>query len=120
MHGIRYLLDEDVRRVLATQLRHHHPSLDVLAVGESGAPPRQTPDPELLLWAEQHDRVLVSRDRNSLPAHVEARLKAGRHIPGVFLLRVPVTWAELIDWLSVIAEATHPAAWQDGIWYVPL
>src|SRR2546429_4475372 len=49
------------------------------------APPLGTPDPDNLLWAEQHGRIIVTEDRRTMPVHLADHLQAGRHSPGVFI-----------------------------------
>jgi hypothetical protein len=45
---IRYLIDENLSPAYADQLRRREPALDVYAVGEPGAPPKGTLDPNIL------------------------------------------------------------------------
>jgi hypothetical protein len=51
---IKYLMDENVAPVYATQLRRRQPDLVIRAVGEPDTPSRSTLDPEILLWCEEH------------------------------------------------------------------
>jgi len=46
----RFLLDEHVNRAIQRQLRRLDPRIEVLAIGDPGAPPAGTPDPDLLRW----------------------------------------------------------------------
>lgn len=87
MSRIRYLLDEDTPHAIRDQLLRREPEMEVLAVGDEMAPAFGTPDPELLQWIEREGYVLVSRNRRTLPQHLQEHLEAGGHIPGIFLLR---------------------------------
>jgi len=64
--ALKYLMDENVTPIYATQLRRKRPDLVVWAVGEIGTPPKSTLDPEILVWRyydrhrEEIDRIIVS------------------------------------------------------------
>ena len=44
----RFLLDEHVNRAIQRQLWRLDSRIEVLAIGDPGAPPSGTPDPDLL------------------------------------------------------------------------
>ena len=46
--ALKYLMDENVDFVYKIQLRRREPDVVVRAVGEPGAPPKRTSDPEIL------------------------------------------------------------------------
>jgi hypothetical protein len=112
--ALAYLIDENLRGVLMLALvrtaTRYGLTLDVVQVGDADAPPRGTPDPDLLVWAEANSRILVSHDRRTMPGHLAQHLGAGRRSPGVFQLR----HGRLVDWLMcrVVVEArkAHRAA----------
>lgn len=47
---LRYLLDENVPPRVAIGLARINPHIDVLRVGDAGAPPLETKDPEILTY----------------------------------------------------------------------
>jgi hypothetical protein len=49
---LRYLLDEHLPRALAMAIRQRDPEIVVWRIGQPGAPPIETADPDLLLWCE--------------------------------------------------------------------
>jgi len=55
----RFLLDEHVNRATQRQLRRWNPMLEVLGVGDQGAPPPGTSDPDILRWIEASRHILV-------------------------------------------------------------
>jgi len=61
--------------------------VDVTRVGDPADLPLGTQDPDLLLWAEREQRVVVTMDRQTMLGHLAAHLQSGHHSPGVFLLR---------------------------------
>jgi hypothetical protein len=72
---IKYLLDENVDRALLNGLRQHHFEITVWLIGDPGSPPRQTPDPDILIWCEAHDFLLVTNNRSSMPVHLNDHLR---------------------------------------------
>ena len=83
----RFLLDEHINRAIQRQLRRLDVRIDVLAIGDSGAPDAGAPDPDILDWLERNSYVLVTRNRRTIPAYLTERWAAGRHIPGIFWIR---------------------------------
>ncbi len=120
MTEIRYLLDEKLTHSIRVQLLFHHPLLKVQVVGDGIAPPKGTPDPDLLKWIQQHEYILVSRDRNTMPGHVQDHLDDGGGVPGIFLVRRRVSLGRLIEDLLLIHEVAHPDDFRDNLTYLPL
>jgi hypothetical protein len=78
-----------------------------------------TTDPELLLWAEQHIRVLISLDRKTMIGHIAAHLQAGHHTAGLFLLRRRWTIPQVIDEMTLADQLADPQDLVDQIEYIP-
>lgn len=117
---IPYLMDENVDPVYQTQLLWRELDLVVWAVGDEGAPPKSTLDPEILIWCEEHGFILVTNNRTSMPPHLADHLAQGRHVPGIFILNPNMGIGETIDELILIALGSADDEYQDGIRYLPL
>ena len=61
---LQLLTDEDVHGDIVDGLRRRQPALDVVRVQDVGL--RHTPDPDILEWAAQQGRVVVSVDKKTL------------------------------------------------------
>jgi len=116
----RYLLDEHVNSAVQRQLRRLDARIDVFLVGDGEAPPKGTLDPELLIWAEMNDFVVVSRDVTTLPDHVATHLAAGRHTKGVFWLRRKATLGDVIESLYLIWSTSDAEEYIDQSLFIPL
>ncbi|MFQ5592841.1 MAG: hypothetical protein ACE5HA_01695 [Anaerolineae bacterium] len=118
---VRFLLDENQPPRLKTALLRLDPAIDVLRVGELGAPPLGTLDPDLLRHLEVMQRTLVTSNRASLPAHIEAHWAAGGHLWGIFWVR-PGVWSvgRLAQELYLIWEASEAEEWVDRVDWIPL
>jgi hypothetical protein len=116
----RFLLDEHVNRAIQRQLRRLGAQIEVLAIGDLGAPPAGTSDPDILGWLEENGHILVTENRRTMPVHLSAHFAAGRHIPGVFWIRPGVSIGCLIEDLFLIWSASTAEEYQDCALFVPL
>jgi hypothetical protein len=115
----RYLLDEHVHPEYRTQLLRRDSDLIVFIIGDPGAPAKGTPDPDLIRWCEDHDSVLITNNRKSMPGHLADHLADGHHIPGIFTLNPDLSIGEAIDELILLAKASFDDEFQDTIIYLP-
>jgi hypothetical protein len=102
------------------RLNRHEPKIVIWAVGEPGAPALGALDPELLAWIEQHDCLLVTRNRASMPGHLRDHLAAGRHVPGILTSPKEMLAWEVADELQLIWEVMRPGEYLDLIAYLPV
>lgn len=91
----------------------------MIRVGDAGAPPSGTKDPDLLIAAEALGRVLVSNDKKSLPRHLANHYAAGRHTAGIMLMRKNfplIAYAQAIQnhWATTSADD-----WIDRTVFIP-
>src|SRR5262249_41874733 len=94
-------------------------AIDVARVGDPADLPLGSADPEILIWAERNNRIVVSLDRNTLVGHLQSHLAAGGSSPGVFLIRPRTQTATLISFLALASYASRPDEWNDRASYVP-
>ncbi len=121
--SLPFVLDEHVPRALWKAVQQHNAlgvnPLDVVEVGIPNDLPKGTPDPQLLLWAEREGRILVSRDRKTLPGHLAAHLTAGHRCAGIILVRRSATVPQIISFLEAVAYATDATYWRDRLESIP-
>jgi len=120
MSAIRYLLDENVDVLYHAHLLRREPTLVVWRVGVPGAPPKGTPDPDILLWCEQNAFILVTNNRHSMPAHLREHLAQGCHAPGIFVLGANMSIGETIEELLLIWGASAEPEYHDRISFLPV
>jgi hypothetical protein len=117
---IRYLLDENLSPRFSLTIRRHYPDLDVLRVGDGGAPALGTLDPDILRWLEIHQRVLVTDNRKSLPAHIADHIANGGHHWGIFQARKNTPLLLLAEALYVYWSVTDAEQWMDLTEWLPV
>ena len=101
------------------QLLLKRPSLVVYTVGDLGSPSLGTLDPEILLWCEDNNFVLITNNRKSMPVHLKDHLAQGRHMPGIITLNPDMSMGETIEELILIAETALKDEYRDRIGYLP-
>jgi hypothetical protein len=116
----RFLLDEHVSRAYATQLRRRDASLYIERVGDRGVPPKGTPDADLLVYCEEHELLLITNNRASMPVHLAEHLETGRHMPGILVIPSKEVVSAVIEDLLLMVVAGLPDDTKDCIEYLPL
>lgn len=120
MSARKYLLDEHVSPRLQKALQRHSPDMVVWRIGDPGAPLLHSPDPEILIWCEEHSFSLVTNNRASMPVHLREHLAIGRHIPAIFILNPNLDMGQTIDELILISVASESDEYADQLNYLPL
>jgi predicted nuclease of predicted toxin-antitoxin system len=119
---LRFVIDEQMRGRLLHAVQNHNTKskfpIDATQVGDPQDLPRGTSDPDILLWAERNDRIVVTWDQSTMTVAFLAHLAAGRHSPGVVILR-STTLPAAVTALETIAYASLPGEWFDRIDYFP-
>jgi hypothetical protein len=117
---INYLLDENVNPRLRDALQRRLPDMVAWRVGDPGASALQASDPDILIWCEANNFILITNNRTSMPIHLRDHLMTGRHIPGIFILSPDMAIGETADELALIWEASEPDEYFDRLSYLPV
>jgi predicted nuclease of predicted toxin-antitoxin system len=97
---VRFLADENLDYVIVQGLRLRQPQVDILTAPQAGI--LGFADPEVLAYAAQHDRILISHDKRTMPDYSAAFLVAGNQSPGVMLVSRKVAIGQAIEALLLI------------------
>jgi hypothetical protein len=115
---IRFLADEDLRAAILEGLRSREPAIDILDVKTAGL--RRMKDPALLEIAAQQGRIMISHDRETMPAFFRERLDSGKSAPGLFVVpQQPSAIGEIVESLLLVWAASQAEDWQNMIVYLP-
>jgi hypothetical protein len=79
----RFQADADFNRKIVLGLRRREPSIDFLSAHDGGVV--GVPDSDVLRIAAESGRILVSHDRNTMPAHFADFLEL-QSSPGVIIV----------------------------------
>lgn len=116
------LLDEHLPLALARGLVNFDADVEinVLRIGDAGAPGFGAADAEILVWIEANGFLLVTANRATMPVHLDQHLSAGRSVPGILALRPQTSMGEIIEQLVIIWEAGRLGDFRNRITYLPL
>ena len=104
---LKFLADENVNPVLLTQLRRHLPGIDIVHARDVGL--TQTPDQDILQWAADNERVVVSHDKKTMRDFANGRVAAGLPMPGLILWHYYTPIGAAIRGIMVyVMGALHP------------
>lgn len=114
----RFLADENIDSDLVLGLRRRIEEIDIVRVQDVGL--RTADDPEVLQWAADDGRILITHDLKTIPGFVGDRLIAGLPMPGVILVPSTLPIAQAIHELEAVAGASDADEWINQIAYLPL
>jgi hypothetical protein len=117
---VRYLLDEHIPSWLRRELLRLAPGFEVWRVGDLQAPPLGAPDPEILVWCQTYEFILVTNNRKSMPVHLKDHLDRGGGVPGIIVIDPSSSFHELVTDLALISGASLIDEFKDQIRYLPM
>ena len=115
---VRFLADADLNGAIVSGVLRRERSVDFLAQRAAGL--RGMSDREVLALAAERQRVLVSHDAGTMPAHFRAFRDAGRNSPGVFLMSQRLDVGTAIEELLLIWLASEASEWENRLIWLPL
>lgn len=116
---LRLLLDENLSPDLVTTLEQLVPGVDIKYVRGPDSPPLGTPDPEILLFCEAEQRMLVTNNRKTMPGHERAHFSNGHHHFGIVYLRDGFSYGEYAEALHLLVGASEAEEWVDRSDWIP-
>jgi hypothetical protein len=67
---VRFLLDENLSPRLKMAVLRLQPDIDILRIGEPNTLPFGSLDPDVLVYLERSQRLLITDNRASMPEHL--------------------------------------------------
>jgi predicted nuclease of predicted toxin-antitoxin system len=113
----RFLADADFNQKIVLGLLRQEPTIDFQTAHQGGVLGR--PDPEVLAIAARKNRILVSHDRATMPAHF-AQFTESQSSPGLILVSQEIDIGRAIEDLLLIWAASSLEEWRERIGFVPL
>ncbi|MGP0061969.1 MAG: DUF5615 family PIN-like protein [Isosphaeraceae bacterium] len=99
---LRLASDADVHGEVIRGLRRREPGIDLIRAQD--ALPEGTPDLEVLAWAAEENRILITNDRNTMVGFAYRRVADGGIVPGVIATTTQHSIGSLIDDILIIAD----------------
>ena len=119
---IKFLIDEDLTRRIQVAVWHRNAGIDIVRVGDAGAPTYGASDADVLRFAEQTERMLITEDKRTLrgaTGHIATHLAHGNHTWGVAFVRPRASISAIADALVLIAESSTSDEWRDLEAWIP-
>jgi hypothetical protein len=115
---LRFIADENFNNHILRGLLRRNANVDVLRVQDLGL--RGAEDAEILAWAAEHGRLLLTHDAATVPAIADRRVADGRPMPGVVVAprRLPI--GQAIDAILLLAECSREGEWEGRTLFLPL
>jgi hypothetical protein len=115
---LRLLADEKFNGDIVRGLLLRQPNLDLVRVQDVGL--AGADDPDVLAWAAENGRIVLTHDRATLPDFAYARVAAGQEMAGVFVLNDRFPIGQAIEEILLMDACTEQAEWSGRTVYVPL
>jgi Domain of unknown function (DUF5615) len=112
------LLDENFNRRILRGLSRRIPGLDYRVVQEAGRGGES--DQNILAWAAEQGRVLVTHDLKTIPRFAYERIAAGLHVSGVIAVDDRLAIGQVIEELAIIVTCSETSEWENQVIYLPL
>jgi len=77
-------------------------------------------DPELLSWAADQDRILITHDINTIPKHAYERVVRGLPMSGVIVVPKDFPIGKAIEELLTIIECSDQSEYINQVLHIPL
>jgi hypothetical protein len=115
---ISLLADENFHGAIVRGVWRREPDLDIVRVQDVGL--MGSSDPEILEWAAQNGRILMTRDVETLTGYAYDRVRSGLPMPGVLEVRDRLPFRQAIEEILIFAQCSRADEWEGQVCYIPL
>lgn len=115
---LKLVSDENFNRDILRGLFRRRPELDVVRVQDVGL--NTTSDLDILAWAADEGRILLTHDRDTMPNFAYQWVRAGQSMPGVFLVSDLIPTGQAVDEILLADECLPPEECTDLVRFFPL
>jgi hypothetical protein len=113
----RFLADENFNAKIVAGLLRREPSIDFQTAKSAGI--LGLPDDEVLAIAARERRLLVSHDRETMPAHF-SRFTTTAESAGVLIVSQSLAIRESIEQILIVWAASEANEWLNRIAFLPI
>ncbi|MCI0392176.1 MAG: DUF5615 family PIN-like protein [Acidobacteria bacterium] len=114
---LRFLTDQNFDQDISRGLIARAPNLDIITAFIAGVSGYE--DPDLLRWTAEHDRILITHDKKTIPHYVKELVSDGLTLPGVILVIKSISIGGLIDDLEVTILCGRAEDFRNDVFYLP-
>lgn len=114
---LRLVADENFDGRILRALLRRIPDLDIVRAQDTSL--LSAEDSDLLVWAAAERRIVLTHDVTTLVGHAVQRVRSGKIMPGVVIVRRPRAIGELVDDLEILILAGRPEELDRQIVFLP-
>ncbi len=115
---LRLVADENFNGSIVRGVFRRRPGINLLRLQDTGMSGRT--DPEVLEWAANVGRILLTHDQNTIPRFAYERLFQQQRFAGVFFCSSSSPLSRVIEDILILDECSSNAEWSDKVIYLPL
>lgn len=116
-----FLTDANFNLHIVAGLRRRQPHIDIVTSQQFSL--LQVPDPELLHYAREADRIVLTHDRNTMPHHFDDLLHSlarDEDTPGVMSVAQSLPIGSAIEAILFVWACSTHEEWRNQFVYLPL
>ena len=114
---LRFLADQNFNEDILEYVTDADPSIDILRVRHIGMD--ETQDPDILEWAAQQGRIVLSHDVNTMRSDAYDRVIAGLPMPGLFLVVKGRPLEQAAQDIVLLAVSSFEGEWENQVKFLP-
>lgn len=107
---IRFLADENFDNRIIRGLLRRFPQIDIMRVQDVGL--MNTDDREILAWAAEENRILLTHDVATMTAFAYERINDNLPVAGIFEVPKYLSIGEAVEELILIAQYSLENEWK--------
>lgn len=115
---LRLLSDENFNGAIVRGLKFRLPDVDLVRVQDVGL--QGMDDPDILAWAAENNRIVLTHDRSTFGNFAYARLIEEKVMPGVFVNNARSPVAEIVEELVLLMVCSKQTEWNGQVVHLPL
>jgi Domain of unknown function (DUF5615) len=115
---ISLVADENLNNDIVRGVLRHNPGIDLVRVQDVGL--GSAPDSQVLTWAAEQGRILLTHDINTIPAEAYARVRASLPLPGVFVIPTSISVGDAIEQIMMLEVCSSSDEWESQVIFLPL
>ncbi len=114
---LKFLADQNFNEAIVKYVTNTDPSIDILHVRHAGMD--ETQDPDILEWAAQQGRIVLSHDVNTMQGDAYDRVIAGLPMPGLFLVVKGRPLEQAAQDIALLAVSSIEGEWENQVKFLP-
>ena len=114
---IRFLADQNFSGIILRSLLKRNPNIDCVRTQDLSL--EKLPDYQLLTWAAEENRIILTHDINTFPTFAYEKMAKGEKMSGVIIVSDQISIGQAIEDLETIIFCKFDNEWENSISYIP-